>query len=61
MTFKMCDFDAMRDWLKRCSGPKPIRKGRVMYFDNLRYREDYEAIYNFITMMGGEIDYDNLA
>ena len=59
MTFRMNDFDTMRDWLKRCSGPKAIRKGRVMYFDNLRYREDYEAIYDFITTMGGEIDYEN--
>lgn len=57
MTFKMNDFDAMRNWLKKnCSGPKAIRKGRIIYFDSLRYREDYEAIYNFITMMGGEIE-----
>lgn len=61
MTFKMYDFDAMRDWLKRCSGSKTIRKGRIMYFDNLRYREDYETIYNFITMMGGEINYESHA
>lgn len=59
MTFKANDFDAMRDWLKRFSGPKVIRKARIMYFDNLRYREDYEAIYDFITMMGGKIDYEN--
>ena len=61
MTFKMNDFDAMRDWLKRCSGPKIIRKGRLIYFDNLRYREDYETIYDFITMMGGKIDYESHA
>jgi len=61
MTFKANDFDAMRDWLKRCSGPKVVRKARVIYFDNLRYREDYEAIYDFITMMGGKIDYENRA
>lgn len=56
MTFNFTDFDAMRDWLKRCSGPKAIRKGRIMYFDNLRYREDYETIYKFIKEMGGHIE-----
>lgn len=56
MTFKMNEFDVMREWLKKhCSGPKVIRKGRIIYFDSLRYREDYEAIYDFITMMGGII------
>lgn len=59
MTFKMYDFDAMRDWLKKFSGPKVIRKARIIYFDNLRYQEDYEAMYNFIKFMGGEIDYEN--
>ena len=59
MTFKMNDFDAMRDWLRRFSGPKAIRKARIIYFDNLRYQEDYEAIYNFVKFMGGEIDYEN--
>lgn len=56
MIFKIYEFDKMREWLKHCSGPKTIRKGRLIYFDNLRYREDYESIYNFITIMGGQIE-----
>ena len=50
MTFEMYDFDAMRNWLHSLSGPFEIRRAR--------YREDYEAIYNFITEMGGEIKDD---
>ena len=55
MTFKMTDFDAMRNWLRTLSGPFEIRRARINIFDRYRYREDYDAIYNFITEMGGEI------
>lgn len=56
MTFKMTDFDAMRNWLRTLSGPFEIRRARINIFDRYRYREDYEAIYNFIIEMGGEIE-----
>lgn len=55
MTFKINDFDAMRQWLRTLSGSFEIRRARINIFDRYRYREDYEAIYNFITEMGGEI------
>ncbi len=55
MTFKMNDFEAMRQWLRTLSGSFEIRRARINIFDRYRYREDYEAIYNFITEMGGEI------
>lgn len=56
MIFKMNDFDAMRQWLHTLSGSFEIRRARLDIFDRYRYREDYEAIYNFITEMGGEIE-----
>ena len=46
MTFKMNDFDAMRNWLRSLSGSFEIRRARINIFDRYRYREDYEAIYN---------------
>lgn len=55
MIFKMHDFDAMREWLHSLSGSFEIRRARINIFDRYRYREDYGAIYNFITEMGGEI------
>lgn len=55
MTFNINDFDAMRKWLHGLRGSFEIRRARVNIFDRYRYREDYEAIYNFITEMGGEI------
>lgn len=58
MTFKMYDFDAMRNWLRSLSGSFEIRRARINIFDRYRYREDYEAIYNFIKEMGGEIEDD---
>lgn len=59
MTFKMYDFDAMRNWLRSLPGSFEIRRARTHIFDRYRYREDYEAIYNFIKGMGGKIDYDD--
>ena len=56
MTFKITDFDAMRNWLRTLSGPFEIRRARINIFDRYRYREDYEAIYNFIIELGGEIE-----
>lgn len=56
MTFKMYDFNAMRDWLRSIPGSFEIRRARINIFDRYRYREDYEAIYNFITEMGGIIE-----
>ncbi len=56
MTFKITDFDAMRNWLRTLSGPFEIRRARINIFDRYRYREDYEAIYNFIVELGGEIE-----
>lgn len=55
MTFKMYDFDEMRQWLRTLPGAFEIRRARINIFDRYRYREDYEAIYNFIREMGGEI------
>lgn len=55
MTFKMNDFEAMRQWLRTLNGSFEIRRARINIFDRYRYREDYEAIYIFITEMGGEI------
>lgn len=59
MTFKMYDFDAMRNWLRSLPGSFEIRRARTHIFDRYRYREDYETIYNFINGMGGKIDYDD--
>lgn len=56
MTFKMYDFNAMRDWLRSIPGSFEIRRARINIFDRYRYREDYEAIYNFIVEMGGIIE-----
>lgn len=56
MTFKMYDFDSMRKWLYTLNGSFEIRRARINIFDRYRYREDYEAIYDFITKMGGEIE-----
>lgn len=56
MTFKMYDFNAMRDWLRSIPGSFEIRRARINIFDRYRYREDYEAIYNFIIEMGGIIE-----
>ena len=58
MTFKMHDFDSMRQWLHTLPGSFEIRRARINIFDRYRYREDYEAIYNFIKEMGGEIKDD---
>ena len=55
MVFNLTDFDAMRQWLRTLSGSFEIRRARINIFDRYRYREDYEAIYNFITEMGGKI------
>lgn len=59
MTFKMYDFDAMRDWLKSIPGDVRIRRARLICFDLKRYTENYDALYQYIEFMGGEIDYDN--
>lgn len=58
MTFNYLDFDSMRDWLKTFDGNFSIRRARINIFDRYRYREDYEAIYNFIEEMGGTIEYE---
>ena len=56
MTFKMYDFNAMREWLRSIPGSFEIRRTRINIFDRYRYREDYEAIYNFIIELGGIIE-----
>lgn len=56
MTFKTYDFNAMRNWLRSLPGSFEIRRARINIFDRYRYREDYEAIYNFIIEMGGIIE-----
>ena len=55
MIFNFTDFDAMRQWLYSITGSFSIRRARISIFDNYRYKEDYESLYNFITEMGGEI------
>ena len=56
MSFSQFDFDGMREWLKKipCSDPRIIR-ARLITFDLMRYREAYDEIYNYITVMGGVI------
>ena len=56
MTFKMYDFNAMREWLRSIPGSFEIRRARINIFDRYRYREDYKAIYNFIIELGGIIE-----
>lgn len=55
MKFNQFDFEEMRNWLKTLPGSFEIRRARINLFDRFRYREDYEAIYNFIKEMGSEI------
>lgn len=57
MIFNQFDFDGMRAWLKGlpCSDPRVLR-ARLITFDLKRYREDYESIYQYITIMGGKIE-----
>lgn len=55
MIFNVYDFDEMRHWLRSLPGSFKIKRARVNIFDRYRYRENYEAIYNFIKEMGGEI------
>lgn len=56
MMFEKTDFNRMRDWLYSLSGPFEVKRARVNLFDRYRYREDYEAIYNFIIEMGGALE-----
>lgn len=57
MTFNYLDFDGMRNWLKTLNGSFEIRRARLNIFDRFRYREDYEAIYDFVEELGGTIEY----
>lgn len=59
MKFEKTDFNEMRQWLVSLPADPRVKRARAICFDLMRYREDYEAIYNFITIMGGEIIYDN--
>lgn len=57
MKFGITDFDEMRDWIKRIPNSSPsMTEIRLNIFDCYRYTEDYEAIYQFITGMGGVIE-----
>lgn len=54
MTF---DFEIMRHWLKGlpCSDLRIVR-ARLITFDRLRYSENYDELYNFISELGGKIE-----
>ena len=56
MQFNQFDFESMRQWLKSlpCSDIR-IMRARLITFDLMRYREAYDEIYNYISIMGGEI------
>ena len=55
MQFNQFDFDSMRQWLKTLPGAFEVRRARISIFDRFRYREDFEALYNFISELGGII------
>ena len=57
MIFNQFDFEGMRAWLKGlpCSDLRVVR-ARLITFDLMRYREAYDEIYNFIIIMGGNIE-----
>lgn len=59
MKFDQFDFDSMRNWIKKlpCSNTNIIR-ARLIVFDLMRYRENYEELYNFISVLGAEINRD---
>ena len=47
----------MRQWLKSLPcGDTRIMRARLVTFDLMRYREAYDEIYNYISIMGGEIE-----
>lgn len=47
--FEFTDFDSMREWIKTLPGTDTVRDYRLHVFDLLRYGQDYEEIYEFIT------------
>lgn len=57
MKFGITDFDEMREWIENIPNTNPnVKEARLSIFDCYRYTEDYEAIYQFITGMGGVIE-----
>jgi hypothetical protein len=50
------DIDVLRAFVLHCPASPPIRRLRLSLFDRYRYEEDYEAIYQFITDLGGIIE-----
>lgn len=57
MSFNMYQFDEMREWLKNLPATNPkVRSARLICFDLMRYREAYEEIYAYITVMGATIN-----
>lgn len=55
-TFDPCDFEAMRDWIKTL--PYESRKIETLLndFDNLRYGEEYELIYELLNILNSFAD-----
>ena len=57
MKLGITDFDEMREWIENIPNTSPnVKEARLNIFDCYRYTEDYEAIYQFITGMGGVIE-----
>lgn len=50
------DIDALRIFVLHYPASPSIRRLRLLLFDHYRYEEDYEAIYQFITDLGGVIE-----
>ena len=55
MNFSITDFDGMRNWIKKLPSAPTIVRARLQTFDNMRYSEEYENLYRFITLLGGTI------
>lgn len=50
------DFNEMRLFVLHAPASIPIRRLRLQLFDLYRYAEDYEKLYEMITMLGGTIE-----
>lgn len=49
----MNDLEALRNWIWNLPAHLTIKRMRLYKFDELRYAEDYEGIWNFINELKG--------
>jgi len=56
VSFSMNDFDGMRQWLRRIPCKPKVLQNRLQTFDLMRYREAYEEIYQYMTLLGAKIN-----